>query len=195
MHRCQHCGNMFTPKESNRTKYCSRQCAYTPRLGRWGGRANDLGIVKVSPSPAPRHGRARHCRICGQQFIRAVNRSKKAVCAQVCAPACARIDRKQKRQQLSHTPHGRARKAASRAFRKSALGQGETFDPYEVFARDGWSCQRCGRQTPERLRGSHDSAAPELDHVVPLARGGLHTRDNTQTLCRKCNIQKGARAA
>ncbi len=33
----------------------------------------------------------------------------------------------------------------------------------------------------------------ELDHVIPIARGGLHARCNVAWLCRACNRAKGAR--
>lgn len=36
-------------------------------------------------------------------------------------------------------------------------------------------------------------AAPELDHVMPLSKGGTHSMDNVQLLCRKCNQRKGSR--
>lgn len=32
-----------------------------------------------------------------------------------------------------------------------------------------------------------------LDHVVPLASGGLNTDDNVQMLCQRCNAKKGAK--
>jgi 5-methylcytosine-specific restriction endonuclease McrA len=32
-----------------------------------------------------------------------------------------------------------------------------------------------------------------VDHVVPLARGGTHTRDNLATACPSCNISKGTK--
>lgn len=88
----------------------------------------------------------------------------------------------------------RAQKRAERLRRKAAERSAmvETFDPFEVFARDGWRCQICGSTTPERLRGTMHKRAPELDHVVPLASGGEHTRTNTQCACRQCNSDKGA---
>lgn len=33
----------------------------------------------------------------------------------------------------------------------------------------------------------------ELDHVVPLSKGGAHHRSNAQILCRTCNRRKGAK--
>src|ERR687895_1056669 len=53
----------------------------------------------------------------------------------------------------------------------------------EVFARDGHTCQYCGRQT-------HDLT---LDHIVPRHRGGAHTWDNLVTACKGCNHRKGAK--
>jgi 5-methylcytosine-specific restriction endonuclease McrA len=33
----------------------------------------------------------------------------------------------------------------------------------------------------------------EIDHIIPLARGGTHTCDNLQPLCKTCNCSKGAK--
>lgn len=51
-----------------------------------------------------------------------------------------------------------------------------------VFKRDGYRCVQCG--TTEDLT---------IDHIYPRIRGGGHTEDNLQTLCRSCNSRKGAR--
>jgi len=70
----------------------------------------------------------------------------------------------------------------------------ETVSRIKVFERDGWKCQLCGVATPrELLKHSTDPCAPTLDHVIPMARGGGHTYDNTQCLCRSCNSRKGSR--
>ena len=53
----------------------------------------------------------------------------------------------------------------------------------EVFARDGYTCQYCGRQTGDLT----------LDHVVPRHRGGAHTWDNLVTACKACNHRKGGK--
>jgi 5-methylcytosine-specific restriction endonuclease McrA len=53
----------------------------------------------------------------------------------------------------------------------------------EVFARDGHTCQYCGKQ-------SHDLT---LDHVVPRHRGGAHTWENLVTACKACNHHKGSK--
>lgn len=40
---------------------------------------------------------------------------------------------------------------------------------------------------------SLEDKAPEVDHIVPLARGGSHTWDNVACACRKRNQSKGVR--
>ncbi len=69
----------------------------------------------------------------------------------------------------------------------------ESVDPVEVFIRDKWMCQFCKIKTPKKLIGSYALNAPQLDHIIPLSKGGNHTMKNTQCLCRKCNMKKGAK--
>jgi len=49
-----------------------------------------------------------------------------------------------------------------------------------VFKRDGYRCRICRRKGGEL----------EVDHVVPVCRGGKNTMDNLQTLCKRCNRGK-----
>ena len=37
------------------------------------------------------------------------------------------------------------------------------------------------------------TAKPEIDHVVPLSRGGQHIPENLVASCRSCNASKGSR--
>jgi hypothetical protein len=66
----------------------------------------------------------------------------------------------------------------------------EVFSNLEILVRDGWKCQRCGIDTPEELRGSKAQTAPEVDHKIPINRGGAHTRENCWCLCHRCNHSK-----
>lgn len=38
-----------------------------------------------------------------------------------------------------------------------------------------------------------ETNAPQVDHAIPLSRGGNATLDNAQTTCPWCNASKGAR--
>lgn len=53
----------------------------------------------------------------------------------------------------------------------------------EVFRRDNYTCQYCGRKVPNLT----------IDHVVPRHLGGRHTWNNVVTACASCNHQKGGR--
>ena len=53
---------------------------------------------------------------------------------------------------------------------------------HEVFKRDGYRCRECG--------ASKDETSLEIDHIVPVARGGTNDINNLQTLCRECNRMK-----
>ena len=70
----------------------------------------------------------------------------------------------------------------------------ERFSPLEVFQRDKWRCHLCGKKVP-RTATAPDPRAPSLDHVVPLALGGTHTRANVALAHLGCNIAKGTRPA
>jgi hypothetical protein len=57
---------------------------------------------------------------------------------------------------------------------------------FEVFKRDYFTCQYCGAQPP--------AVVLVIDHVTPVAGGGLTTADNLVTACEACNQGKGARS-
>lgn len=60
-----------------------------------------------------------------------------------------------------------------------------------VFIKCGWRCTYCNTETPEYLRGKFVDNAPELDHIIPLSRGGSHSYENVTLSCRLCNLKKG----
>lgn len=55
---------------------------------------------------------------------------------------------------------------------------------FEVFKRDKFTCQYCGRKAPE--------AVLECDHITPIAGGGTNDILNLITSCKPCNGGKGA---
>jgi ribosomal protein L34E len=60
----------------------------------------------------------------------------------------------------------------------------------DIFARDRWRCQLCGVRVLKSKRGTQDPRAPELDHIIPIARGGAHVKTNVQCACHACNMAK-----
>lgn len=70
----------------------------------------------------------------------------------------------------------------------------ERFAPSEIFERDGWRCGVCLCSVDGALAYPNPMSA-SLDHVIPLSKGGAHTRDNTQCAHLQCNVAKGAKLA
>jgi 5-methylcytosine-specific restriction endonuclease McrA len=183
---------------------CSRSCGFTLKrwygertralyearrdFSNWARSTRALGFkLRIDALKAKIAKRNRPCVDCGAATQGSDLRT------QYCSD-CGMIRKKAAATRARKTEEGRKRKriekARRRAIERSAIA--DRFDPLEVLARDGWRCHMCGISTPKRLRGSYDDRAPELDHIVPLALGGLHTRQNTACACRKCNGDKGA---
>ena len=53
----------------------------------------------------------------------------------------------------------------------------------EVFNRDRYTCQYCGKETRQLT----------LDHVIPRYRNGQHTWENVVSACVSCNRRKAGR--
>lgn len=53
---------------------------------------------------------------------------------------------------------------------------------YNILKRDGFICQYCG--------ASGDEKSLEIDHVVPISKGGTNDEQNLLTSCRDCNRGK-----
>jgi len=64
----------------------------------------------------------------------------------------------------------------------------------EIFERDGWICQMCFEPVDRTLKYPHPMSAT-WDHIIPLSRGGTHTRDNLRLAHWHENLAKGAKVA
>lgn len=206
---CKFCGKAYIPKKPDRLTYCSRECAHAAQKARAAARAeaeekarrrvcvicgkvfrgqlnskycSDECRKEKKRRDARQHAESKHkstrktvtCKECGKQFVPEYGTKRRRFCSEFCL----------------HKYTHRVGKAVRRARIKGCSY--EVFDPIEIFERDKWRCQLCGRKTPKSLRGTTDDRAPELDHIVPLALGGAHTRANVQCVCRRCNQTKGA---
>lgn len=214
---CKGCGVKYMPKQANRDKYCSRQCAFANKAmshyvrngneydrpsaytrvyfkaceqcGK-GFVAKDIKKLRCSDRcyKSLNNNRSREyskkksiklervCKCCGVIFIPVYGDKKSIHCSEECKKRRLRSIGKAKRRALMNT---------------SIV---DSVDPILVFERDGWVCQICGIKTPRERRGSIKPNAPELDHRIPLSKGGSHTYNNVQCSCRKCNGKKGNRS-
>lgn len=58
----------------------------------------------------------------------------------------------------------------------------EDFYRDEIYKRDGGKCHICSKKVSKNNW--------HLDHIIPLSRGGTHTRNNVAVSCPMCNLKK-----
>ena len=51
---------------------------------------------------------------------------------------------------------------------------------FSIYERDCYQCQKCGRKASNL----------EIDHIIPISKGGKSEYHNLQTLCHHCNFEK-----
>jgi 5-methylcytosine-specific restriction endonuclease McrA len=117
------------------------------------------------------------CKVCGTDYSHLPNTGLQGVCSIKCKDKRRRDTSRACREKRDALKRGA--KVAGRVIKK------------KVFNRDKYRCNNCGIKVQDRTPLLDDSA--ELDHVVPLSKGGPHTYSNVQTLCRKCNQEKSNR--
>lgn len=197
---CRQCGEPYRVRKDNTRVFCSDGCKEAWRLKAYEPRPVSYRIThrrscadcgaRFSPpagsaycsercrsrainKAATVHKRSpRLCKGCGETFAPPYGRSQALYCTEACAKRTVR----------------RISKASRRARLREATV--EPVDPIRVFERDGWRCHLCGGLTMKAKRGSPHPKAPELDHIVPLAKGGEHSYRNTACAHRACNIAK-----
>jgi len=92
---------------------------------------------------------------------------------------------KRRRERPEHVKAiGRRLRAKRRAIEKRVFV--EVVDAQAVFTRDAGICGIC--------QAAVDPASQwEIDHIVPISKGGLHAYANVQLAHRRCNRAKGAK--
>lgn len=207
-HQCAHCKNEFFPKRTDRLLYCSRQCAFAAKAARARHTApakppkiatckvcgvafqvvgpqcicsdqcrKSLARTKAKQRDQLKHsGKTCTCMQCGSVFMPRYGSKRRTYCSAECA-------RKGNRKQNVRGTNRKRARAHGVAY--------QYVNPIKVLRRDNWTCQLCGRKTPQALRGTYDDRAPELDHIMPISKGGAHSYANVQCACRACNMAKG----
>ena len=161
---CRQCGNFFT---------------YDRRPGQR-GRDRDFCSRKCGRKFGKRRVEEAKCLTCGKPY-RPMHGNTQRYCSIHC-----------RRYPLARLYESKTdRNAAHRARRQLRISNAayERFTRREIFERDGWLCQLCGDPV-ERGPGATRNLSPSLDHVVPLVRGGGHTRANVQCAHWICNSKK-----
>lgn len=186
---CRHCGKMFdaAPSAERSRVYCSIEC-----------KTNGRRIWRT-------------CAGCGHQFNRPVHgtmphQDKGKYCTRSCY-LDHRWGKNRPGKRSSPSEIDRAcRRSLGMSLRKRCKHYGVPFDPActreAVCERDGWICQQCGvkchkgRCRINKRTRKMSKRNAEHDHIIPLSRRDPtkgNTFDNSQCLCRRCNMRKANR--
>ncbi len=169
--RCTECGAEFVKRHGRIT--CSEECMAVRHRRKYA----EYATKRKEQEP-------RQCKGCGKLFVPIYGDKRRVFCSRACC---------EKHQKHMH-PEWAARDRRMRRAYRFGNGPVERIDPREIFERDGWICGICGKRVSQRYRAPHPLSA-SLDHIIPLARGGTHTRDNVQLAHFICNSYKGAGGA
>lgn len=205
------CGAEFEPSQpGNHQRFCSNKC----RNGATYQRAKDGGLLEEKRAATA--ARATPCPYCGEMMLPPRKQCGADACRkryyadrmseyfrrvggnkyrkpEVERASQQRVREKRKAAGLPAQNYTEGRKAASQ--RRRALKAGATaekFTPLEIFERDNWKCGICHLKVRADLKYPHQRSA-SLDHIVPLAEGGEHTRANSRCSHLDCNVRRNKR--
>ncbi len=207
-HICERCGKEFSrpPRPWDTFRFCSRECSYaslanrkketqkrkeqerqsktvTRTCVRCGKEFQCLStqpnkycsqecrswkppktrIKKIKPEPIKY---VRTCKVCGAEFV--TTKSNKKCCSVECS-------RRNENHKHDHRLDGKV------------IDNDITL--VKVAKRDKNVCQLCGKKVDWSADYNSDDY-PSIDHVIPLASGGLHEWGNVQLAHRGCNSVK-----
>lgn len=175
--RMQHTAENAVPK------FCFIKAAYCLKCGSPFVATRDRAFCGSPCKPVyrmpPQILEVKACKVCDLSFVPVSTGGRPG---EYCGQQC---------RDVADAAHARVQKAQRKALLASVTV--DRADPYKVFDRDRWRCQLCGIRTPKSQRGTYEDNAPELDHILPISKGGSHSYMNTQCACRKCNSAKSNR--
>lgn len=122
----------------------------------------------------PKPPRTVTCLICMQPFPSRQGR------ARYCSKPC-----------LNQSPASKTARAEAKR-RRRARKKGALIEPVSLaylLKRDHWTCGICKRPIPKHAKYP-DPMYRSLDHIVPLAKGGAHSKANCQPAHLLCNSLK-----
>jgi len=217
---CQRCGIEFEARNDElkrgKGKYCSPACyhaAHEPRHAKATALRTNWPACKVMIKECPQ---------CARLFVaRGRGRTRRMYCSDDCGlrswftPAsprslacsvCATVFKRQGRGGGTRSGHVYCsrlcekrsptykRNRAEMKRRRRARKRGATVEPVTLaylLRRDRWTCGLCSRRIPRTAIHPHPKS-PTVDHIVPLAEGGAHSKANCQAAHFICNSLKSA---
>lgn len=192
--QCKWCGNLFSPKGERRV-YCSDGCRKDS--------IENKGITKEQQLEAERKDKAinklikvlnkridefRECKCCNRKYLHIKYLNGTSYCSDECREQGLRVLQKKYPKP----------KRMSKDKRWTLNGKADySININKLYERDEGCCHICGGHTDfkdysETAEGYFiaGNTYPSIDHVIPIAKGGLHQWDNVKLAHRICNSIK-----
>lgn len=187
---CELCPSMFVRPPDGRTRWCDACRANQARLSASrSGKRRRQSSAHLDAVRARRQAASEPCLVCGAGVEQD---AQTGPLVRFCSDECREAYQHEWRRGWRSENRD---KLQARQHRRRALKYGahyESFKPSEIFERDNWRCYLCGEDIDPGL----DYPNPRrvvLEHVVPLDRGGHHTRENVRAAHSLCNGIKGTK--
>lgn len=201
--RCEHCSSIMDDVLSARRKYCDDRCRSKARRER----DRDTGTYQVKCKGCGELFNTYHekrvycddgCKTLGNNFFPARSKMIRRVLCKECDKVVEtnHSDRKF----CSHRCRQRSTDRKKDLRKRNAFDNGDSDLTLErLIAKDNNMCHICKDRCDKEdyvMEGSTFIAGnsyPSIDHVIPLAKGGLHQWSNVKLAHRWCNSVKGSK--
>jgi len=192
--KCIQCGEVFSPK-SEKTIYCSencreesRECTRIEKELQLESQRKLKAINRLIKALNKKNSKVKECKYCGEKYFRIKYISGNSYCSDEC--------RKQGLKELRKKYPKSKRTSKDR--RWTLNGKADySINIDKLYERDEGCCHICGERTNLNdyvvttegyfIAGND---YPSIDHVIPIAKGGLHQWDNVKLAHRICNSIK-----
>ena len=214
--KCKTCGKEITRRQhgkEDKMMYCSRKCSYAD-IENWPNHTRHRDSTKYCRVYFVK------CPVCGKLYSKRVAYGKPNGCSVSCQSAFLRWQAKEY-YRIRHKRIGFRCKwcgknvepkdgsklrdfCSTRCMKRfgtyhykikkleTTKDSMEKFSPLKIFMRDGWKCQICGGKINREVKAPHPMSG-SIDHIIPLAKGGQHTKANVRCAHFICNSRKGVK--
>ena len=191
---CEKCGYAYCPDIAEDRKQHKRYCQSwnQPKTIKNRGHGNQMRIHESLLGADYFHFYCSKCNSCMQIIGVSIEKSMVAIINGRC-PSCGYWSVRKLRL-LSNAKvwidsRLKITRTNTKVNRKDSLRKRDAisnFLRFEILERDNFTCQYCGHKDITK-RTLH------VDHIHPVAKGGITTKENLITACDKCNNGKGAK--
>lgn len=187
---CKQCGKTFVVGRECKGVYCSKQCSIK--------NAKAIQVIIREEQKLKRHQKQEQKRLMyeelkqkykqlKQRYYSAQNKLNHIKCCEICNKQFIANDTRQKFCCAKCKNKYNNRRKDKRIYKNGKPDLSISLT--RLYMRDMGICQLCGKHINFDCN-SNSKDYPSIDHIKPIAKGGLHSWNNVQLACRGCNSAK-----